>query len=494
MAEDILNFLGFSVPFQVDEDQEELVVKGFASVETLDRSRHEVSPLEFNIDTYLNTGALLVNHKRVYDELGNQRTAGRVEAANPVVIESENENGEYVLTDLRDGKLVNTFDKSKVPELKVGDKGLFVTAKVRNKHAVERVKSGELGAFSWRGFTRKRKNADGSAKLRKVDLVEMSLVDMPDHNQSTFSVMKSVDGNLQEVEDFDQSDLEIYKFRFPKDIYDLELVEKYSRDHGLDHLTISENEEYFFGGVRDASLYDTKQTISAPLGDVNVFLAPRLERTHITAELIQEEIPEGKKMSEKGKVEFVSVSKDALSEMLPGVKFDVKKTTTLEDGTEAYILELDTTEVTNEPEQEQASTPAANSDELTQRLLDVITDLGNKVNGLEAKFETIQNPKPEAVTEETTQVDEEEISAEKVENDLTRALEKDLEEREALIKEKEALEAKLSEKEEEVQKSVTILSSFKSITPKTVTREETVEVSKSVNQDSDTVDFGGWFE
>lgn len=168
-------------------------VKGFASVETIDRSKDYVPPEAFAIDQFMAAPTLLLNHQFWTDPYGNSVAIGKVTEAFPADITSKSADM-WAVRNLRTSNIVNEFPKSKTPNLIEGTRGLFVVAEVIEPDVVKRVRAGELSAFSWRGFAEVSDPPPGSKALRKfshIDLMEISLVHMPDNPDATFVIGKS---------------------------------------------------------------------------------------------------------------------------------------------------------------------------------------------------------------------------------------------------------------------------------------------------------------
>ena len=198
MADAVRELLHLASPITMQVDGKELntvTVKGFASVETLDRSQDVVPPTEFPIDQFMAAPSLLVNHKFWIDERGNRVPAGKVAAMNAVKLAKLNDE-EYAVIDLKTKQQVNTFPKAKVPNLNVGDRGLFVVVEVSQPEIVKMVERGELSAFSWRGLVAVDYQINPLTGMsqriyKNIDLYEVSLVNVPDNPDSTAMVSKA---------------------------------------------------------------------------------------------------------------------------------------------------------------------------------------------------------------------------------------------------------------------------------------------------------------
>ena len=176
-----VEYLNQSIAFDVFQVADKSVkVAGFASVQHVDRDGDVAFAQEFDIETYLNSPALLFNHEMIKDQFGNQKAAGHVEMAVPAYIEKENpeDSSVWIVKSIATDEFVALWPKEKSPQIEVGDRGLFVIAEVTHPEVVKRVKNGELGAFSWRGFSRATPNEFGGNDLKSIDLIEISVVNI----------------------------------------------------------------------------------------------------------------------------------------------------------------------------------------------------------------------------------------------------------------------------------------------------------------------------
>jgi len=180
-------------------DETTVSIKGFASVEVMDRSDDVVPPEEFDLDQFMAAPTLLVNHDYWTDTMGNKVAAGRPEevyVAKLVRIEGDKEN--WGVYDVKRKEVRNTYPRNRVPNLKAGTRGLFMVAKVTQPEVKRMVETGELAAFSWRGQTHVhyRVAPDGTTErvFKGIDLWEISLVNVPDQPGSTFIIGKTAAG------------------------------------------------------------------------------------------------------------------------------------------------------------------------------------------------------------------------------------------------------------------------------------------------------------
>ena len=199
-------------PAAYDEVEQDFFVKGFASVETIDRTGDLVDPSEFRHKQALATVAVMIDHDYWVDPRGNQITVGKVAELYPAeVVDIGSE--EFWGVKSFDGSRENTFPKDSIPNLKPGSRGLFTVIQVTEPEIMDDVRKGKLSAFSWRGFasTEISKDADGKEvrALKDIDLLEISLVHMPMNPDATLIIGKS----------FNESGLVVYAVELSKTVF-----------------------------------------------------------------------------------------------------------------------------------------------------------------------------------------------------------------------------------------------------------------------------------
>jgi hypothetical protein len=255
--------LHLSAPVSVAVDQAGLredgsiSVKGFASVETKDRSGDVVPPEEFRIEQFMASPSLLVNHKHWVDQLGNGVGAGRpaeLYAAKLANLPEDPDN--YGVVDLKTKEQVSKYPKAKVPNLKAGDRGLFVVAEVTQPDVAKMVDQGELSAFSWRGLTtvdyRISKSTGTTERVfRDIDLYEISLVHVPDNPDSTFVVGKSV-----------------HVMRLSKDRFETpKMASAYMEAHNLRNDAVREDDEAYYSMQLTGEAIDLSRLVTVKMAD-----------------------------------------------------------------------------------------------------------------------------------------------------------------------------------------------------------------------------------
>ena len=192
---ELLN-LASTVTFLDDVQDEKMYVKGFASAKTKDRGGDLVPPQEFKIQQFMSAPTLLINHKFWIDHRGNSVAVGKpVELYASKLVKLKDNSDDWGVKDVETGKIINKFPRSKMPNLKSGDEGLFVVAEVTQPDVKEMVERGELQAFSWRGLVNVdyQVNSDGTTSrvLTDIDLYEISLVNVPANPDATLIIGKT---------------------------------------------------------------------------------------------------------------------------------------------------------------------------------------------------------------------------------------------------------------------------------------------------------------
>lgn len=188
---DLIEFLLGSSLVVSKSDGGTIFVKGFASTTAVDVRGDIADPAGFTWDPW---PQLLVDHWG--SPVGNPLSI------NQATLKDIGSPDDWGVVDVKTGEQINTYPKAKVPTLKSGDVGLFVTAEVTQPEVIEKVKTGELGSFSWRGLARVLKGAvDSTVRfLTDIELFEISLVQNPANPQAAFVISKSL-GDLNAVFD-----------------------------------------------------------------------------------------------------------------------------------------------------------------------------------------------------------------------------------------------------------------------------------------------------
>jgi hypothetical protein len=269
------HLLSTSSYFESYSENEAIYVKGFASVDTEDRVGDIVDPLEFNVDTFVNTGTLLRDHKYISDAFGNHLAAGRVIAAEPAEI-YQTDGKEFSIKSIRTGDHITTLLEEKHPELSVGSRGLFVVAEVINDLAKSEVEKGILNAFSWKGWSYGEKEGN-KTRLKSVDLSEISLVHQPINNQSTYVKIKDTDAKML------ADKLRITKLKFRSNAFStMKSVQDYLDARHITAFEIKESSDGFVAVLEDVSKYEVAKSVCIASGDCELIAAPLKDQDYDT--------------------------------------------------------------------------------------------------------------------------------------------------------------------------------------------------------------------
>jgi len=278
-AEIIREIVRGSVPMvtEIDSETDEVVsIKGFASVETEDRSGELVPPEEFNLEQFLVSPVLLVNHEFWRDGSGNNISVGKVASLHVAKLEripGDKEN--FSVRDVKTREVISKFPRNKIPNLRHGDRGLFVFAEVTQPEVAKMIQRGELGAFSWRGLAQieSRFNSE-TQRVQKVwkdiDLMEISVVHMPDNINSTFAVA-SKSAHI----------VKLYKssFKSPGDVKD------YLQHHNLSCDAVAEKDEaYYCRQLHSDRLELNKLSVVKMAEGVDIIVGPLKDDTEKTVD------------------------------------------------------------------------------------------------------------------------------------------------------------------------------------------------------------------
>lgn len=464
-----LQFLASSSPFDITESSSEVLsIKGFASVELPDRDSEIVHPLEFDIATYMISPTLLENHNFLYDQMGNETAAGYVVEAFAAYVSDE--QGDYfIVSDLKTGEQKNTILKSRVPRLKVGDRGLFVIANVTHPTTIAKIKRGELGAFSWYGFAHQIEEDGELNRLMAIDLVEISVVNIPAMSQAGFMIGKKLDKSIEFYKQ--DRNVTICRIGFAKAKYNQDSVDSYLKTRKIKSGSLLENDQFYFAEISDTPKHDISKSFAVTMGNVSVILAPKIEEHEVPAEFVGAiSLKEVSKMSKnKAAQRLYFVDEAKIKAHFPKAKIEVQKSAVLDDGTE---LEIATLEI----------------DEVEQ--VDVVSETTETENQVE-KVQVVETEVAKVETAATTQTQPEQpdyfsvLKAELLElKDLVALLksEKQKSESEVQVESLKAEIAELAKDAEEKQKRLdSLLKAVSNITPTQPERLETVAKNKSVS-------------
>ena len=380
------SIFNFHSPIEWREEEDQISIKGFASVNQMDREREIVKdPREFNIPGFMTSPTLMVNHEFLRDQYGNRRSAGTVTKAVAVSVKAVLDD--EVIVEGLDEDFTDSICRSCAPDLSVGDLGLFIYADVHHEIAKEMVTSGEVGGLSWRGITRRRERSmcEGlqCVALKEIDLMEVSLVHNQCQPQSTFMIAKSVDGKVSLTE-ADLSSLSTYAYRFPKANFPtLDRVEAYLGEHSLASKSVSETDESFVAWLATPSAMETEKSVSIQIGGVELISAPdknqdTLIGTHVGT-LTTNPVTETNPMASQKNLRVFLIDEEGLAERFPGLTTQTMKSVATAEGEAMEICTMEfpcdeTVEASPEATSEETETEAEASEEVVAEDVTVVED------------------------------------------------------------------------------------------------------------------------
>jgi len=475
-------------PAFLDETEEGTHIKGFASVEDIDRFDEIVSPEAFNVETFMNSPTLLANHKFWNDAQGNKVAAGSVVQMNRAYISGE-EGDNYLVSDISSKQVINFIPKKNLPEVSVGTKGLFVRARVTQPEVATRVQAGDYGGFSWKGFTRKSKvvrNGKLVDRLHSVDLLEVSIVNGPVQNQSNYVVGKSV-GHAS-------TEQYIYQIQFDKETNNLESVKSYLGQHDLEDANINETDTAYFAVVGNSSECCVEKSVRVKMGDVSLIMAPMkdLEEVELVGEIrsvpVVKSVEISQKLSQGKTMKLFSFDDKALEQLFVSYNTSTKSVqigdkdveVTCISGTKVLDLEAE----------------IGAKLEVVKSTIEKLESASSKIDVLEAELKELKDAKEAAEVEAKDRQEAEakaketadaEAAAKATEtNTKVEATEQTLEETQSAVLEVAKSVQGINEQMEKVVKSI------QGLAKGVPTKKE--EISKSVNTDDADSKYNSAFD
>ena len=450
------------------ENPETLVVKGFASVETVDRSGELALADEFNIKSFMSNPQLLVNHRFWIDDMGNSVAVGKPTEMFVAKLVKSDQAGMLGIKNLATGEIVDSFPESKAIDLKVGAKGLWVIAEVSEKRVADMVRRGELTAFSWRGLTKVgyQANADGTVQkvLTDIDLFEVSLVNIPDNPQALFTVSKTADGGLV-ADGTEAASLAVHTIRLDKSRFEtVEMAKSYLDAHGLT-AELCEKGGCYFATQKGLDSFDSESLVTVRLAEGVQAVAGKLEELK-SGSWLARSLDENEVQSLE-EVKAQNMEKDTEKDAAATDEQEVETTEETSEATDdAATEETEKTapEVEALAEMISAKTSAGVVAGLTPVLEAITTSMKGVAEALVSKQTDAAEEETEKASEETLETSSDDTETDTDTIDMAKTL--------------AALQTQLVE----TQKSVSALSKA---VPAQPAREEKVETEKSQETDED---------
>ena len=179
-----------------------LHVKGFASINGVDRQGDEIDAALFDIKAFMANPQLWFEHSKWKRMDGNEVSIGIVEKMVFATVKRVTNEGvmpeEYAIIENETGKLLDTVTDTNSILVKNGDKGLWVVANVLEDDVITLIEQKRLNAFSWQGLIYRKPNG----KAFKIDVMEVSIVHLPANQRALFMVGKAYAMSAQPKPEF----------------------------------------------------------------------------------------------------------------------------------------------------------------------------------------------------------------------------------------------------------------------------------------------------
>ena len=176
-------------------------VSGFASTSAMDRDGDVIDPAKFATKEFMRNPQLWVNHQLWTDAKGNGVAAGVVDAVTKVQAILSDDGRNFSLKDLDTDSEIRTIAQEDFPAIKNKEKGLWVVCKVIEADVIKFCEDGRYNAFSWQGIMYRNQQR----KIVSIDLFEVSLVSVPNNQNASFQIGKSLtledtDGHITNID------------------------------------------------------------------------------------------------------------------------------------------------------------------------------------------------------------------------------------------------------------------------------------------------------
>ena len=164
-----------------------LVISGFMSMKNQDRQGDVIEPKLFDLETYMKNPQLWVNHALWKDANGNGISVGITEAAYRARVKVNADNATADILNFDTGDKITTVE-TKDFVASDGDTGVWVSCRVMVPEVIDLIRTKRLNAFSWHGVLLRKANGVPF----RMDLYEISLVNVPANQRAVFQIGKSV--------------------------------------------------------------------------------------------------------------------------------------------------------------------------------------------------------------------------------------------------------------------------------------------------------------
>lgn len=384
------SILNFHQAIEKNVDSRE--IKGFVSMNNADRSGDFVTPESFNIPRYMANPQVLVDHRFWKDAEGNSISVGKTTLATVARLANNPDNPEVWNVETLGGQLVDTFSKERIPEAFAGQRGLFARTKIFVDEVWEKVLSGELNSFSWMGMAALAKTVINGVErvfTRAIDLMEVSLVHIPDNFMATFEIAKAVKKGSdvcknkigEDQENWDVFD--VVQLRFSTDYFDESSARDWLANFGFSGELQKDGEELVYTHQQTASQTHSLEWTNG----IQVLVAynktakngsPSVDLGETLADLFSLQSQRSKGMDKEDKVttETQDVVNDEVTEQIEKAAEE-----SVEDAEVTEVEPQDTEDATEETEEAEKSVEEVEEEVKEEKTLDFET----LVNQISAK-------------------------------------------------------------------------------------------------------------
>ena len=253
-----------------DNEGDEVRIKGFVSLDVVDRQGEIAPPDEFDINKFMASPSVLVDHQPWRDSRGNPVSAGYPESLHVVTVKKNRDDSSvYNIYDEKTKNVVTTYPKAKLPDISPGTRGLFVFLRVTDPDVASRVRRGEYAGISWVGVTKEKyrlneKTSKVEKVLTDIDLMEISI---------------TVRGPAVPQANFVMSGKTAYAIRLDGLQHPTEETARaFAKDHGFEELPLIKTDNSFFIKFDEPSNFNMEraEAVKCATG-CTVLLAPPLE-------------------------------------------------------------------------------------------------------------------------------------------------------------------------------------------------------------------------
>jgi len=170
-----------------EQESEVRTIRGFASMQGIDRDGDSIDPFLFDIETFMENPQLWIDHRRWKREDGNEVNAGMVEFMAVAEVRASEYSDMWDIIDAKTGVKIDSVLRDDRNLFTEGDIGLWIVAKVMEPDIVNLLDDGRIRTFSWSG----KLIGHGDNPPDRIDLLEVSLVHIPANTSALFFLDKS---------------------------------------------------------------------------------------------------------------------------------------------------------------------------------------------------------------------------------------------------------------------------------------------------------------